>query len=98
LKPYLFRVRATPLRSHPQADELAGAYVHVWVFDSAFDAARDRVVPFLDTCHWRLEAWLNEFSISEAQIAKLNAAEAANCERARESGIAADFHSWKAPE
>lgn len=95
MKPYLFRVRATPLDQHPQAGELAGAYVHVWVFDTAFDAARERVAPFLETCHWRLEEWLNEFRITEDQIAKLNAAEAANCSRAREAGIAADFHSWK---
>ena len=95
MKPYLFRVRAVPRRRHPQADDLAGAYIHVWVLDNAFEAARERVSPFLADCHWRIEEWLNEFRITEAQIERLNPSEAANYKRALEAGISADFHSWK---
>ncbi|MDJ0722959.1 MAG: hypothetical protein QNJ04_15090 [Desulfobacterales bacterium] len=95
MKPYLFRVRATPRRHHPQADELAGAYVHVWVLDTDFETARERVAPFLADSHWRIEEWLNEFRITEAQIATLNPSEAANFQRALDAGISADFHSWK---
>ena len=95
LKPYLFRVRATPRRNHPQADELAGAYVHVWVLDTDFETARERVAPYLADGHWQIEEWLNEFRISEAQIEKLNPPEAANYRRALDNGISADFHSWK---
>ena len=95
MKPYLFRVRATPRRHHPQVDELAGAYVHVWVLDTDFETARERVAPLLADGHWRIEEWLNEFRITGAQIAKLNPSEAANCRRALDAGISADYHSWK---
>ena len=38
---------------------------------------------------------MNEFQITDAQIARLNTTEAANYTRACNSGISADFHSWK---
>ena len=95
MRPYLFRIRATPRRRHPRANELAGAYVHVWVLDHDFETARERVSPFLAACDWRIEEWLNEFRITEAQIETLNLSETSNYKRALEAGISADFHSWK---
>ncbi len=95
MKPYLFRVRAMPLRRHPNSSQLAGAYVHVWVIETDFETARKRVSPYLADHHWRVEEWLNEFRITEAQIANLNPTESANYMRALASGISADYHSWK---
>jgi hypothetical protein len=93
-RPYCFHLLAEPTAASPQAHDIGGAWVNIWVMDDSLATAETRARAYLMDYAWVVKEIEYKLEPTPDQIAKLDAVEHKNYEKALRQGISAIFSAW----
>ena len=91
---FFFAFEAVPTAASPQACDLAGADIHVWVHDKSMDSAESMARQCIMDFAWIVQNVSAAKHCPLEHILKLEENEQVLVLRAIKDGIAADFLAW----
>lgn len=91
---FFFAFEAVPTAASPQAGDLAGADIHVWVHDKSMDSAETTARQCIMDFAWIVQSVSAARHCPLEHILQLEENEQLLVLRAIKDGIAADFLAW----
>lgn len=91
---FFFSFEAVPTHASPQASDLAGADIHVWVQDRNIDSAETTARQCIMDFAWIVQSVSVAKQCPLERILQLDEEEQVLVLRAIKEGIAADFLAW----
>lgn len=89
---FMFVIRAVPLPTNTQCENIAGGIVHIWVISkNDKESAKLQALDYITKYQWKVMNFEHEFEIHESLIPDLGEEELLLYHKACRFGIAADF-------